>query len=300
MLLTVLCLARLRGGRLRRRALLAALALAVTAPAAPLGRSFDEPDADTERCLTEGTLLRKNRQALVGVTAPELRTIECDGRERRVVVKQVDAAEAGTTRFDDGTFELGFTDSYRYERAAYLLDRELEMNMVPVAVLREVGGDKSALIEFIDHAQHQEDSPHTPSPRQRALLGRAKGVMALFDALIYNTDRNVTNLLVDNEDWRLYLIDHSRAFRTHRRLPEDYKGTGTCLPAGLYERLRGLEEKPLIELLRHAISKPQIKAILARRDRLVERIEADREQRGDEAVFCGPLTDPGEAEGASG
>lgn len=270
------------------RALAAACAL-VLLPAALAGRSFDEPDAETERCLSEGTMRKKGRTTLKGITAPELYTIECGGVERRVVVKRVDRSKFGVTRFEDGSWEMGFTDSFRYERAAYLLDRALGMDMVPVAVIREVDRQPAALIEFIDHAEHEGDSPHTPTGLERARLARAKGVMALFDALIYNTDRNITNWLVDNADWRLYLIDHSRAFRTLTELPEDYQGTRTCLPAELYERLRGLAEEPLIELLEPVISGLQISAIVARRDKLVERIETDRGRFGDDVMFCRPL-----------
>ena len=34
----------------------------------------------------------------------------------------------------------------------------------------------------------------------------------IFDQLIYNMDRSQENLLIGN-DWRAYMIDHTRAFR---------------------------------------------------------------------------------------
>jgi hypothetical protein len=36
--------------------------------------------------------------------------------------------------------------------------------------------------------------------------------MRVFDQLIYNTDRNTGNVLYDT-GWRLWGIDHTRAFR---------------------------------------------------------------------------------------
>ena len=39
--------------------------------------------------------------------------------------------------------------------------------------------------------------------------------MKMFDNFICNKDRNAGNLLVD-DDWNLYLIDHSRAFITDK------------------------------------------------------------------------------------
>ena len=39
----------------------------------------------------------------------------------------------------------------------------------------------------------------------------------LFDNLIYNVDRNLNNVLATG-DWRVYLIDHSRSFRSLKEL----------------------------------------------------------------------------------
>ena len=42
--------------------------------------------------------------------------------------------------------------------------------------------------------------------------------MKMFDNLIGNPDRNMGNLIVD-DDWNLFLIDHSRAFVVTKDLP---------------------------------------------------------------------------------
>ena len=41
-------------------------------------------------------------------------------------------------------------------------------------------------------------------------------LVRLFDQLIYNIDRNIGNLMITN-DWRIWAIDHTRAFRIARR-----------------------------------------------------------------------------------
>jgi hypothetical protein len=61
------------------------------------------------------------------------------------------------------------------------------------------------------------------------------------------------------------------------------------VPRALYERLGALEEKPLVELTRGVLSKGQVRALLVRRDRILEKIDGDRERLGDAAVF---LEDP--------
>ena len=42
-------------------------------------------------------------------------------------------------------------------------------------------------------------------------------VVRVFDELIQNVDRNMGNLLIDT-GWRAWMIDHSRAFRLHKKL----------------------------------------------------------------------------------
>ena len=247
---------------------------------------FDEADAATERCLSAGRILRKVRN-LEGVTRPELFVIECNGKERRAVVKKLDKVHRGVQRFADGTWEMNFSDSYRYERAAYLLDRELGLEMVPVAVIRQVKRRQAAVIEWIDGASHVEDAPEPPTGPQVAELARQKAIMRLFDALIYNIDRNQSNYLVDDEDWRLYLIDHSRAFRETSALPESFMASRVRLSRDLYERLGALNEESLKDRLEGLISASQVRKMLDRRDKILEKIRQDCQQWGEEVVFSG-------------
>ena len=248
--------------------------------------SFDEADVDTERCLAEGKIL-KRQETLEGVTRPELFLIECDGAQRRVLVKTFDEEHRGLTRLQGGSWEMNFSDSYRYERAAYLLDRELGLNMVPVTVIRKVKREEAALVEWIDHASHLEDSPHKPTGTERAELARQKAIMHLFDALIFNTDRNTSNYLVDDENWRLYMIDHSRAFREVSEIPEGFTNSLARLPRELYQRLQGLEEESLVDLLDGSITRGQVRKMLERRDRILEKIDNDCQEVGDDVVFYG-------------
>lgn len=271
---------------MRRRAEIQALIIVaiVLLPGALASQTFDEDDAQTERCLAEGKILKK-KKTLSGVTRPEIYSIECDGQERLVLVKRLHEEHRGVTRFDEGTWEVNFTDSFRYERAAYLIDRELGMNMVPVLVIRDVKRQESGVMEWLDHATHERDSTHKPSGTERANLAQQKATMRIFDVLIGNTDRNISNWLVDDADWRLYLIDHSRAFRNSKDVPESYLAKPSRLSHQLYDRLQALEEEPLTEALDGLISRGQVEAMLARRDKIIEKIDADCDAVGDEVVF---------------
>jgi hypothetical protein len=260
------------------------LALALCWVDPSLGQLSDVPDAEIEQCLAEAKVGKKAGK-VVGVTRPEHLGIDCPGVVDSVLFKHHDEHRPGVTRLASGETELNFSDSYKYERAAYLLDRELGMNMVPVAVLRQVKGDDGALVAMIPDAVHESEMEGKPKGLQMVQLLQQKAVMRLFDALIYNIDRRPANWMVSQDDWSLYLIDHSRAFRELKELPKSFTDDKVWLSQELYERLGALDRAQLTELLDGLVTAAQVDSMLARRDLIVERIEHERAAQGDDTVF---------------
>jgi hypothetical protein len=107
--------------------------------------------------------------------------------------------------------------------------------------------------------------------------------MKMFDNLINNKDRNLGNLLVD-DDWNVYLIDHSRAFIEGKTLPVEM----THVDRALWTRMLSLDEPTLTAVLGKWVDGRCRRALLARRDRMKVVIEAMVKSRGEEAVFPGP------------
>ena len=104
----------------------------------------------------------------------------------------------------------------------------------------------------------------------------------VLDQLIYNMDRNLGNLII-TKDWKIWAIDHTRAFRTHRVLknPKDLVQCDRKLLAAL----RGLTYETLEGELRPYLTKSQIKALLARRDLIVEYFDNAVAEKGEQAVL---------------
>jgi hypothetical protein len=250
------------------------------------GQLDPSTDLEIERCLEQGKIIRKT-DTLVGVTRPDQLELECDGETHVAVFKIIDEHRRGVTRFNRGGAEMNYSDSFKYERVAYLLDRELGLNMTPVAVIRDYKGDEGAMIDWIHGASLQKEMTQTPTGTQMAELARQKAMMRVFDALILNVDRRPENWLIDDEDWSLYLIDHGRAFRTQKQLPEAYVEKKSRISPELYEKLQALDEDQLVELFEGLISNAQIKALLDRRDQIVEKIEEDLTTYGEAVVFSG-------------
>ena len=83
----------------------------------------------------------------------------------------------------------------------------------------------------------------------------------MFDQLIDNTDRTGTNLLITS-DWNIWMIDHTRAFRTRKslRTPKDLE----WVDRNMLERLRELDEATLTELLSDYLTGSEIEGVAVR------------------------------------
>jgi hypothetical protein len=104
----------------------------------------------------------------------------------------------------------------------------------------------------------------------------------LFDNIVYNTDRNLQNLLI-TKDWELVLIDHSRAFRpmTILKSPKDLEKFSKSLLEGITR----LNRENLTEKTGKYLPKPQIEGILKRRDQILSLAKKAAEQKGEAIAY---------------
>jgi hypothetical protein len=107
-------------------------------------------------------------------------------------------------------------------------------------------------------------------------------MMNVFDALAYNTDRNRGNILI-TPDWKLWMIDHTRAFRRHSSLQN--AGALNQCERGMYERLRALDEAVVRERLKPYLTTFELDALLKRRKLILERLDKVIAERGEAKVL---------------
>jgi hypothetical protein len=163
--------------------------------------------------------------------------------------------------------ESAFTDSYRYNIAAYLFDRLLGLGMVPVAVEREFRGKPASYTWWVEHTQTEAQRYlGRKKPPDRPAYDRQLALVRVFDYLIGNTDRNKSNLLIDKK-WKIWMIDHTRAFRTRPSRPFPARADA-CAPASL-EPVRNLDPAAVRSTLGPWLDAPQIDALLERRQTLL-------------------------------
>lgn len=182
--------------------------------------------------------------------------------------------------------QKNFVDSYTGNIAAYKLDRLLGLNMTPVSVERAVDGVRAAVTWWVD------DVMMTATQRiERDLLApdaiayrEQSDRMKVFDELIGNKDRNSGNILI-TRDWRLVMIDHTRAFTWSEELlhPDRMQ----FCDRRLFAALKGLDRKSLKKELGPSIKSFQVDALMKRRDKIVAHFEKLAAAKGEAAVFYG-------------
>ncbi|MGD0920694.1 MAG: hypothetical protein ABSA70_02890 [Terriglobia bacterium] len=176
---------------------------------------------------------------------------------------------------------LNFRDTYHFNIAAYELAKLLGLDdMMPVTVERSWDRQRGALAWWIPKKWDFSNYPK-PVPDVDA-WNRQMYKMLVFAELVYDTDPNMGNRLI-TEDWKLWMIDFTRAFRLERDLLEP-KNLMRC-DRKLLEKLRQLDADELLEKTKPHLGKSEVKAVMARRDKIVAYFDKAVAQRGDAAVL---------------
>jgi len=228
-------------------------------------------DAEIEDFLLHAKVI-KTKGAKKGVTAT-LRATLTDGKlTHDAQIQDIDEHQQ-VFNGSGGTTEFDFRDSWSFNVAGYRVDRLIAMNMVPVSVARKWNYKDAAFTWWIDDVVMDEEQrikektepPHTDVWNQQMQMVR------VFDELIANVDRNLGNLLI-TKDWRLWPIDHTRAFRTNKELKKPLNVTHA--DRAVVERMKALDKESLRKATSKYLTTFQIDAILARRDAIVKRLDS--------------------------
>lgn len=214
--------------------------------------------AATPEALKEGTITAAEDLG-VGVTFPLLLTLEYEGVSLRGVFKDIDLR---VPHRDDGP-DPHIADRWKHEVAAFRIDRLIGLGLVPVTVVREREGREGSLQLWIEDAWTLKESGRKEPPELRVSR-------RLFDALVFNPDRNPGNMLVAREGPGMWLIDHSRAFRALPRLPASLGDAPVEVPETLRAGLAALSRESLDREVGDLLAPEQIETLLARRDLLLE------------------------------
>ncbi len=219
----------------------------------------------------------------VGVTNPRKVLLEQGGVRSHAVFRVVDEIHE-ETRLSDGRLRQRLRDSAVLEVAAYKLSIMLGMTTVPPTAVRRIGREQGTLQLWIENTMTETDRRLSDSGPSN-LLGLSRDIqkMRAFDILVGNDDRNPGNILYERDSWRLWMIDHTRAFQAFYGEP-DFSELHWCERA-LWERLQSLERREVEAELDEYLSDHEIDTMFERRDALVAHIRRLIDDRGSGAVL---------------
>lgn len=223
-----------------------------------------------------------SKQAGKGITGTWRLTLS-DGTTTHDASFQAINETKASMQLASGT-ELGFVDSYRYNIAAYRLAVMLGLDdIVPVYVERKWKGDSGSLSWWLpvkmDEKERVAQKIAVPDPDA---WNNQMYRVRVFDQLLYDTDANLTNVLI-TDDWKIWRIDFTRAFRLHKDLRNP--GDLTHCDRQLFEKLKALNQDELLEKTKHYLDKDEVKAVMARRDKIVDIFQKLIAEKGESQVL---------------
>jgi hypothetical protein len=186
--------------------------------------------------------------------------------------------------FFDGRKEMNFVDSYKYNLAAYALAELIGFDdMIPVYVERKWQGHMGSLSWWLPVKMDEADRVEQElEPPDKDAWNNQMYKIRVFDELVYDTDPNLTNVLIGYE-WKIWRIDFSRAFRTYHEL-KDPKNLVRC-DRQLFEKLKALNANELKEKTNPYLTKSEMNAVMARRDKIVKQFQEMIQQKGENEVL---------------
>jgi hypothetical protein len=218
------------------------------------------------------------------VTKPWVLTLEKDGVTKNALWKNCE----GRMR--------GFVENWRWEIAAYRLDKHLGMNMVPPTVEKRFQNNRGSCQLWVDAKMSLKDKyeQKIKTPSYKVFhWNRALYLQRAFDNLIANEDRHQNQFLI-TEDWRMILIDHSRSFRTSGKFAkkliydEKFKEGPRLmkqLPRAFVEKLKGLDMESIKGVVGEYLTDKEIEHVLIRRDLILKWLDKQIKKEGEDKVL---------------
>jgi hypothetical protein len=175
-------------------------------------------------------------------------------------------------------------DCWRFNVAAYKIDRLVGLRMTAVAVPRHFRGKPAAFSWWVDDVLFEEvervkQGLTAPDPEA---LERQRALSRVFDELILNIDRNLANLLI-TKSWKIALIDHSRCFTPYHGI-RNKENLARC-SRDLLAKMKSLTASAVTQAAGTHLTGVEVQALISRRDRIVEFFEKRVREKGEENVL---------------
>ncbi len=148
----------------------------------------------------------------------------------------------------------------------------LDLNVVPPVVEREIEGTKGSLQLFLEDCFTERDrkqmnlEPPDPKSFQNSL-----DELRIFENLVYNKCRNTDDTRIHKKSWKVCRVDFSEAFGPSPDLVPDCE-ISYCSEK-IFRNLQRLDAETVRAKLSPYLNGEEIKALLERKDRIIEKIK---------------------------
>jgi len=187
-------------------------------------------------------------------------------------------------------------ENWRWEVAAYRLDKYLGLNMISPTVEKEFRGERGSCQLWVDYwikAKHKNEQKIKVPSYKVFYYNRASYLRWAFDNLIGNEDRHTGNIFI-TKDWRIILPDHSRSFRTSKKFTKNLIYTEKHkegpkimkeLPRAFVEKLKSLNFELIRDIVGEYLTEKEINAVLLRRDLIIKVVDERIKKLGEDKVL---------------
>lgn len=213
---------------------------------------------------------RPHRHIAVDTLEDMLRNGEIVSRKRKDALGRQRIRIAYDETILDATFIRRPADGVFPDVAAYRLDRLLQLDMVPVAVVREVNGVTGS-VQF-----NPRDSMDERERRRRGRgaeawcpLSEQWQAMSVFDALIDNPMRDARSMHYDPYTWQLILLAHDKSFTERSNVSSKFETASLQVGPSWKEELAALDGDVLQQHLGDVLDESRLQSLVNRRDRLI-------------------------------
>ena len=216
-------------------------------------------------------------------------------KPKKLLLRKGEVEASGIWKRPGGT-DAGKFDKWECEIAAYRMDKLLGLGMVPPTVERRYKMYAGSLQLWADlpmsEKKMSDEKISVPSDKLDEYR-RIRAIQRAFDSLIGNSDRSLQNLRY-TPDWRMILIDHSRAFRDSYPYADGlvYGKNGIRasqefwpLPRVFIEKVRILTYEKIQKAVEDYLTGSEINAVLVRQKLLLREIDGLIKEKVEAAVL---------------
>jgi len=228
---------------------------------------------EMEKYLKNAPILSIEKDLELGRTNFWRITLNDGKKERRAIFKHVDRPRPHI-----------LSDSYKYELAAYKLNKMLSLNIVPPLVERTINNQEGSLQLLVENViTERERALKKIKPKNPQEFKNDLDLINLFRILVHDQSSDTNDILIQLDNWKVWRVDFSMAFfPSSDILPESR--IERCSKS-LFKNLMDIKNRHLEKELDPYLNKREINGLIERKNTIIRTIRNLIKLNGEEAVL---------------